>query len=178
MQGVPGADGGTTPHNTRHATGGDDPLTPAGIGAAAASHTHAAGDVTSATFAIARIPTGTSSTTVSLGNHTHAESLVPFAPVSFTDGATITLDASLGTFFRGSLGGDRTLAVPTNGTDGQRLLVEALASSAQRTLTTNASILLASSITSPIIIPSGKRWFGGLLLSSGTWYLIASAVQG
>lgn len=34
--------------------------------------TLAAGDITSGTFAIARIPTGTSGTTVALGNHTHA----------------------------------------------------------------------------------------------------------
>jgi len=37
-------------------------------GKAATSHSHAAGDVISATFAIARIPTGTTSTTVPLGN--------------------------------------------------------------------------------------------------------------
>lgn len=46
-------------------------LTAADVGAAATSHTHAAGDVTSGTFNIARIPTGTTSTTVALGNHTH-----------------------------------------------------------------------------------------------------------
>ena len=39
---------------------------------AAASHAHAAGDTTSGTFDIARIPTGTTSTTVSLGNHNHS----------------------------------------------------------------------------------------------------------
>jgi hypothetical protein len=38
---------------------------------AASSHTHAAADVTSGTFAIGRIPTGTTGTTVSLGNHVH-----------------------------------------------------------------------------------------------------------
>lgn len=36
------------------------------------SHVHDAGDITSGTFAIARIPTGTTSTTVALGNHTHS----------------------------------------------------------------------------------------------------------
>ncbi len=45
--------------------------TVAGIGAAAASHTHAASDVTSGTLDIARIPTGTTSTTVALGDHLH-----------------------------------------------------------------------------------------------------------
>lgn len=37
-----------------------------------ATHTHAATDITSGTLAIARIPTGTTSTTVALGNHTHS----------------------------------------------------------------------------------------------------------
>jgi hypothetical protein len=41
-------------------------------GIAAAVHTHAATDVVSGTLDIARIPTGTSGTTVALGNHTHA----------------------------------------------------------------------------------------------------------
>ena len=36
-----------------------------------ASHNHAASEITSGTIDIARIPTGTSGTTVSLGNHTH-----------------------------------------------------------------------------------------------------------
>jgi hypothetical protein len=34
-------------------------------------HTHATSDITSGTLALARIPTGTTSTTVALGNHTH-----------------------------------------------------------------------------------------------------------
>jgi hypothetical protein len=45
--------------------------TAAEAGLAAASHTHATADVTSGTFDIARIPTGTTSTTVALGNHGH-----------------------------------------------------------------------------------------------------------
>lgn len=38
---------------------------------AASSHTHAATDVNSGTLAIAQVPTGTTGTTVALGNHTH-----------------------------------------------------------------------------------------------------------
>src|SRR5690606_35375955 len=41
------------------------------VGAAPEEHTHAAGDITSGTLAIARIPTGTSSSTVAVGNHSH-----------------------------------------------------------------------------------------------------------
>jgi hypothetical protein len=40
-------------------------------GKASSSHTHASADITSGTLAIARIPTGTTSSTVALGNHTH-----------------------------------------------------------------------------------------------------------
>lgn len=40
-------------------------------GKAATTHVHDAGAVTTGTFAIARIPTGTTSTTVALGNHLH-----------------------------------------------------------------------------------------------------------
>ena len=40
-------------------------------GKASSSHTHAATDITSGTLALARIPTGTTSSTVALGNHTH-----------------------------------------------------------------------------------------------------------
>ncbi|RTL08431.1 MAG: hypothetical protein EKK62_07685 [Acidimicrobiia bacterium] len=43
-------------------------VTASDVGAAATSHTHAASDVTSGTLDIARIPTGTSSSTVAIGN--------------------------------------------------------------------------------------------------------------
>lgn len=42
-------------------------------GKANSSHTHATADITSGTLDIARIPTGSSGTTVSLGNHTHTD---------------------------------------------------------------------------------------------------------
>lgn len=40
---------------------------------AEATHTHAASNITSGTLAIGRIPTGTSSSTVALGDHTHSD---------------------------------------------------------------------------------------------------------
>ena len=43
-------------HASQHASDGADPITPDAIGAAAVTHSHAAGDVTSGTFAAARIP--------------------------------------------------------------------------------------------------------------------------
>lgn len=41
-------------------------------GKANSSHTHSASDINSGTLSINRIPTGTSSSTVALGNHTHS----------------------------------------------------------------------------------------------------------
>lgn len=41
-------------------------------GKANTTHTHATGDITSGIFAIGRIPTGTTNTTVALGDHTHS----------------------------------------------------------------------------------------------------------
>ena len=43
-------------HASQHASNGADPITPNAIGAAAVTHSHAAGDVNSGTFAAERIP--------------------------------------------------------------------------------------------------------------------------
>lgn len=59
-------------HASRHFTAGADPLTPANIGAATAVHSHSGTDVTSGTVAFARLPTGTTGSTVSVGSHTHS----------------------------------------------------------------------------------------------------------
>ena len=42
-------------------------------------------------------------------------------PITLLDGATINVNAALGNTFRVTLAGNRTLANPTNLTDGQRL---------------------------------------------------------
>jgi hypothetical protein len=95
-----------------------------------------------------------------------------------TDAATVNIDASRGDYFRVRLLGSRTLAVPTNGADGQRVLVEALAAAGRRTLTLDASYLRSTGIASAIAIPSGKRWFGQLVnVQALGWVVIASAVQ-
>ena len=44
-------------HASTHGSNGTDPVTPAAIGAAAATHQHAAGDINSGTFASDRLPT-------------------------------------------------------------------------------------------------------------------------
>ena len=53
---LPAMDYAPSTHASQHASDGADPITPDAIGAAAVTHSHAAGDVTSGTFAAARIP--------------------------------------------------------------------------------------------------------------------------
>ena len=110
--------------------------------------------------------------------HTHPQPLTRFAPFTLTDAATISIDASRGDYFRVRLLGSRTLAVPTNGADGQRVLLEALASGGRRTLTLDASYVRSTGIASAISIPSGKRWFGQLVnVQALGWVVLASAIQ-
>lgn len=60
---------------------------------AALSHAHAAADTTSGTFAIGRIPTGTTSSTVSLGDHAHAGTYQPLdSDLTTIAGLTATTD--------------------------------------------------------------------------------------
>jgi predicted secreted protein len=61
-------------------------------------------------------------------------SVKPHPPVTLTDATTVATDASLGTHFRLSMGGNRTLGPPTNPTDGQVAVWEVTASAAARTL--------------------------------------------
>jgi hypothetical protein len=110
--------------------------------------------------------------------HTHPQPLTRFAPFALTDAATIAIDASHGDYFRVRVLGNRTLAVPTNGADGQRILIEALAAGGRRTLTLNASYVRSTGIASAISIPSGKRWFGQLVnVQALGWVVVASAIQ-
>ena len=57
-------------HASQHATGGSDPITPASIGAAAASHNQAASTITAGTFSATGVKaaTGTDYTTARLRN--------------------------------------------------------------------------------------------------------------
>lgn len=210
IQGEPGADGGTTPHAARHAVGGDDPVSPASIGAsdtahthdgryytetesdallggkANSSHTHAAGDVASGTLAIARIPTGTTSTTVSLGNHTHSyiassaagaasgvatldsgtrvpTAQMPRTPTTrrtVTYAGTVSLDPTTdGNICDITATGDITsLGASTTGvTDGQVLRVRVLASGATRAVTIASAIRTSTNLTrGAYSVPSGQ----------------------
>lgn len=56
---------------------------------------------------------------------------------TLTDGATPALDASLGNHFLLTAAGDRTIAVPSNPTSGQKITIAHKASGANRTLALN-----------------------------------------
>lgn len=72
-------------------------------------HTHAATDITSGTLAIARIPTGTTSTTVALGNHTHSG----YAASSHTHDDRYYTETEVNTLLAGKLGTTATAAAAT-----------------------------------------------------------------
>lgn len=63
----------------------------------------------------------------------------PYPPVVLSDATTIATDASLGTHFRVTISGNRTLGVPSNPTDGQVCVWEVTASGNDRTLTLSSS---------------------------------------
>lgn len=76
--------------------------------------------------------------------------LVPGTPVTLTDAATIATDASLGTTFRVTLGGNRTLGNPTNPTDGQRCIWEVSQdATGGRTLAADTKFAFGNEITAP-----------------------------
>jgi hypothetical protein len=117
-------------HAATHSIGGTDVVTPAGIGAATASHTHAAtvhthdaADIVSGTLNIARIPTGTTAGTVAAGNDTRL-SIKPYPPVAVADAASIIVNAALGNHFRVTVTAARPFGTPLNPTDGQVIIIE------------------------------------------------------
>lgn len=75
-----------TAHASTHASAGSDPVTPAAIGALATTARGAANGVASldsgTKIPIAQVPTGSTSTTVSLGNHNHAISALTGTSIS------------------------------------------------------------------------------------------------
>ncbi|GAB3213316.1 hypothetical protein GCM10027294_43730 [Marinactinospora endophytica] len=77
------------------------------------AHTHAAGDITSGTIAFARLPTGTTASTVAVGNHTHTVDQV-------TDATAVgrsVMTAADAAAARSAIGaGTSSLALGTTGT--------------------------------------------------------------
>jgi hypothetical protein len=96
--------------------------------------------------------------------------------VALTDGATPALDASLGDIFTLSAAGDRTIAVPSNPTDGKKIVIEHTASGGARTLSLNASgFAFGTDVVSLTPTTSGKTDVIGCIYKSalGKWLVVA-----
>lgn len=97
-----------------------------------------------------------------------------YVVVNLAYAATITPDASAGTDFRVTATGNPTIAIPTNGSDGQRLLFVVTASGGARTVTMHASYELGGVVASrTIAIASGLIAYIGVHNRGGTWRLLA-----
>lgn len=101
---------------------------------------------------------------------------------ALTDGATPALDASLGAIFTLSAAGNRTIGIPTNPTDGKKIIIVHYASGGARTLSLNSGsggFLFGSDITEIGETASGKRDLIGCLYNTtlNKW-LVCGVVKG
>jgi hypothetical protein len=98
-------------------------------------------------------------------------------PVTLTDAATIATNASLGNYFRVTLGGNRTLGNPTNPTDGQKVIWELIQdATGSRTITLGSAFALGTDISAvTLTTTASKRDFLGAVYNSTAtkWYVIA-----
>jgi hypothetical protein len=98
--------------------------------------------------------------------------------VTLTDGATPALDASLGNAFILTAAGNRTIAVPSNPTNGKRILIRHKASGGARTLALNTGaggFRFGSTITALTETASGKTDYIGCIWNSvdSYWDVVA-----
>lgn len=98
--------------------------------------------------------------------------------VTLTDGATPALNAALGKIFRLTAAGNRTIAVPSNPTDGQAIIIEHTASGGSRTLSLNSGtggFAFTAEVTALTATGSGLTDRIGCIynLSANKWYVVA-----
>lgn len=106
--------------------------------------------------------------------------MVGITTVALTDGATPALDASLGTTFRLAAAGDRTIAVPSNATAGQKIVIQHYASAGARTLALNSGaggFRFGSDVTGLTQTASGKTDYIGAIYNDtdSKWDVVAYA---
>ncbi|MCF2130104.1 hypothetical protein L1I79_27280 [Strepomyces sp. STD 3.1] len=104
----------------------------------------------------------------------------PSQVITLTDAATIATDASRGSHFKVTMAGNRTLGVPTNPVDGQRVVWEVVASGGARTLALAGGaggFAFGSDITALTATVSGKTDFIGAIYSAtaNLWRVVAYA---
>jgi hypothetical protein len=101
---------------------------------------------------------------------------------TLTDGATPALDASLGNTFLLTASGDRTIAVPTNPTSGQKITIAHKASGANRTLALNTGtggFRFGTDITALTITTSGLTdYIGAIYNAADNKWDVVSYVKG
>lgn len=93
---------------------------------------------------------------------------------------TTTVDASLGSHFRIVATSALTLNVPSNGTDGQRVLFEVqmtnATAGANRTITMASGYELGGNVTArTVVVATQSTWaYIGVIYRNGTWRLLAT----
>lgn len=97
--------------------------------------------------------------------------------VALTDGTTISVDTSQGSHFRVVIAGNRTLANPTNPTDGQKVTFEIIQdATGSRTLSYGTAYAFSTDIPQPTLTTTpNKRDILGFVYNASTslWYLLA-----
>lgn len=115
------------------------------------------------------------------GNPTISLATAQASTVSaLSDGATPALDASLGNVFTLAAAGDRTIAIPTNATNGQKIIIRHLASGGARTLALNSGaggFRFGTDVAALTQTASGKTDYIGAVYSSidSKWDVVAYA---
>ena len=107
---------------------------------------------------------------------TYFDGLYKPAPFALTDGATISIDASVAEHFYVTLGGDRTFAAPTNPVDGRKMLLEITQDgTGSRTRTMNGAFFYPSGTASVLSTAAGKKDFELFIYSarSSKWEFLA-----
>jgi hypothetical protein len=97
---------------------------------------------------------------------------------ALSDGATPALDASLGNVFTLTAAGNRTIAIPTNPTTGQKIIIAHTASGADRTLALNTGtggFRFGTTITALTATTSGLTDYIGAIYNStaNKWDVVA-----
>jgi hypothetical protein len=95
-----------------------------------------------------------------------------------TYASTITPDATTGNYFRCTLTGNVTLAAPTGGVDGQKVIIELVQDSTGSRLVTTSALHFGTSITSfTATTTASKRDKIGLIYNSASsvWDVVAVA---
>lgn len=99
------------------------------------------------------------------------------AVVTLTDSATIAVDASLGNDFRITLGGNRTMATPSNPSNGQQIIFQVTqGTGGPYTITWDNGYEFSSGLPQPALsVGEGQTDLLGFVYHTvrGTWLLAA-----